>query len=125
MVYESLLLMAILMLATLLFILFFGDATAAPKRYFLQVFLWLVCGTYFVWNWSRGGQTLAMQTWRIKLITQSGKQLTLLQAVKRYLVASLFFGAGFVWAFFDRDGLFLHDRLCGSKLVLLDKPLKD
>lgn len=45
----------------------------------------------------------------------------------RYVLASLgmlFFGAGFLWALFDRQGLFLHDRLTGSRLVLVEKRKK-
>ncbi len=117
--YELLLLVAILMFAALIFLFLFGDATVPPKRYFFQFYLWLISAAYFVWNWTRGGQTLAMQTWRIKLSTHSGAPLTASLAMKRYILASIFFGATFIWAFFDREGLYLHDRLLGTKLSLV------
>jgi uncharacterized RDD family membrane protein YckC len=120
-VYELLLLLALLMLAALMFLLVFGDATEAPKRHFFQVYLWLLSGVYFVWNWTHGGQTLAMQTWRIKLVSANGGLLTREQAVKRFLVASVLPGLSFVWALFDREGHSLHDRLCGGYLMLLAK----
>lgn len=123
-VYDSILLLAVLMLAAFIFLIVFGDATAAPKRYFFQFYLWLVCGAYFVWNWTRGGQTLAMQTWRIKLMARDGSPLTRNQAIKRYVLASIFFGLAFIWALFDRDGLYLHDRLSGTMLGLIDKKIK-
>jgi uncharacterized RDD family membrane protein YckC len=66
------------------------------------------------------GWTLAMKTWRIQLVNRQGGKLNKTQAVTRYVLASfglLFFGLGFVWRFFDRDGLFLHDRLSGSRLI--------
>lgn len=120
--YESVLLIAVLMFAALVFLLIFGDATATPMRYFFQCYLWLVSGVYFVWNWTRGGQTLAMQTWRIRLSRRHGEPIPLATAVRRFLLASLFFGIGFIWALFDREGLYLHDRLSGTRLDLLDKP---
>ncbi len=117
--YDSLLLIAIWLLATLLFIAIFGDATHAPKRYFLQIYLWLVAAIYFIWSWQHGGQTLAMQTWRMRIVDHDGKPISRTQAVKRYIFASVFFGAGFLWALFDREGLYLHDRLAGSRLILV------
>lgn len=121
MLYELLLLLAILMFAALIFLFIFGDATAAPKRYIFQFYLWLVAASYFVWHWARGGQTLAMQTWRIRLTTVSGEALSARQAMRRYVLASLLFGLTFIWALFDRDGQYLHDRLTGNKLSLIDK----
>jgi len=120
-VYELLLLLAVLMLAALIFLLIFGDATEPPNRYFFQAYLWLLSAAYFVWNWTRGGQTLAMQTWRIRLVTGDGGSLTPAQALKRFLVASVFPGVSFVWALFDREGQYLHDRLSGTRLILLAK----
>jgi uncharacterized RDD family membrane protein YckC len=125
--YDGLLLIAVLFAATFLFLMLFGSATEPPKRYFLQVYLWLVAAVYFICCWLRGGQTLAMQTWRIRLTNHAGGSVSLNQAVMRYVLASLgllFFGAGFLWAVFDRQGLFLHDRLAGSRLVLVEKRKK-
>lgn len=102
----------------------FGSATEAPKRHYLQVYLWLVAAAYFIWCWVHGGQTLAMQTWRIRLTDHAGHSISLSQAIKRYVLASaglMFFGAGFFWALFDRQGLFLHDRLTGSRLIVVEK----
>jgi uncharacterized RDD family membrane protein YckC len=123
MFYDGLLVLAILFVATFAFIWLFGNATEAPQRYFLQIYLWLVAAIYFLICWLRGGQTLAMQTWRIRLTNHAGGSISWRQALVRYLLASLgllFFGAGFLWAAFDRQGLFLHDRLIGSRLVATD-----
>lgn len=119
--YESILVIAILAFATFIFLKFFGDATQAPKRYFLQLYLWLIAGAYFVFCWMKSGQTLAMQTWRIQLIGRDGNSLGLEQAIRRYVLASLFFGLSFLWAVFDREGLYLHDRFTGGRLVVLPK----
>ncbi len=123
MLYESLLLIAIFAFGTLIFIKFFGDATLSPKRYFLQFFLWSLGGVYFIWCWLKSGQTLAMKSWKIQLVDYNGNNLTLPHCIKRYVLASLgliFFGCGYIWALFDREGLFLHDRLTGSKVISLE-----
>ena len=92
----------------------FGDATSHYKRTFLQLFLWLVTGAYFVWCWTKTGQTLATKTWKIKLVNQQNINLNKRQATIRYTLAStsiLACGLGFIWALVDKDRLFLHDRL--------------
>ena len=122
--YDGLLLTAVLLVATFIFIMLFGDATHAPERYFLQLYLYLVAAVYFHWCWLRGGQTLAMQTWRIRIVNKDTEPLSLSLAIKRYVLASvglILFGVGFLWALFDREGLFLHDRLLGTRLVLTQK----
>jgi uncharacterized RDD family membrane protein YckC len=65
MLYDALLMLALLGFATFLFILLFGDATQGWPHIALQLFLWIVAGVYFVYSWSRTGQTLAMKTWRV------------------------------------------------------------
>ena len=37
----------------------------------LQLFVFLVLGLYFSWFWSHGGQTVAMKTWHIRLLTRT------------------------------------------------------
>lgn len=123
-IYDSLLLTALLFVATFAFIALFGEATEPPRRYWLQACLYLVAGGYLLWCWLHGGQTLAMQTWRIRLIDGEAQTLTLWRVLQRYLLASaglLFFGAGFLWALFDREGQFLHDRLLGTRLMLVNR----
>ena len=121
MAYDGLLLLALLFVVTFLFTLLFGSVVQRQERYVLQAVLWVVAGVYFVSYWTHGGQTLAMQTWRIKLTDHAGGKVTLGQALLRYIAATaglLFFGAGLVWALFDREGLFLHDRLVGTRIGL-------
>ena len=123
-IYELFLLIAVFSIVTFLFILIFGDAREGLNHFALQVILWFVGGMYFVFSWVRTGQTLAMKTWRIKLESMVGESLSLNRATLRYVLATaglMFFGAGFIWALFDREGLYLHDRLIGARLRLTDK----
>ena len=45
--------------------------------------VYILFGFYFVWYWRKTGQTLAMQTWRVKLVNMQGELLTRDQALKR------------------------------------------
>ena len=114
MLYEALLLAAVGFFATWLFFFASGgrDATAGWTRHLLQVFIVAVFAAYFLWCWLRGGQTLAMKAWRVRLV-----EVTPRKAVLRFAYALLFFPASILWALFDRDGQFLHDRLAGTRLV--------
>ena len=119
-IYEALVVIALSLAVTTIFVLSLGEATTGLKRYLLQLFLWLTVGVYFVWCWQKRGQTLAMQTWQLKLFNQEAQLLSLKSAIFRYVLASLslmVFGLGFLWAIVDRDRLFLHDRLLKNKII--------
>jgi uncharacterized RDD family membrane protein YckC len=118
--YEILLLVAVLFVGALPFVLAAGAADRVTARPLFQLYLVALTAVYFVWQWRRGGQTLAMKTWRIRVVTREGAPLDWARAAQRYLFAlagTLLAGGGFLWALADRDGLFLHDRLAGTKIV--------
>jgi len=48
--------------------------------------VYLLFGFYFVWYWTNTGQTLAMQTWRVKMVNLSGKHLNRSQALIRFAI---------------------------------------
>jgi uncharacterized RDD family membrane protein YckC len=124
-VYELLLLLALSFLATFPFLAVFGDAGHGWRRHLLQLWVLLACGAYFAWFWTRGGQTLPMKTWNLRVVTAGGARLTYPRAVQRYLLAVaglLAAGLGFAWALVDRDGQFLHDRLSGTAIVEGPRP---
>ena len=117
MVYEAVLLFAVAFFAAWVFFFASGgrDASSGALRYELQLFIAAVFAAYFLWCWLRGGQTLAMKAWRIRLVDLSpGKALV------RLLLAFLLVptGISMVWALFDRDRQFLHDRVAGTRLVV-------
>lgn len=118
--YEALLLCALLLAAALPFVLITRAAEATAARPLFQIYLVAVAATYFVWQWRRGGQTLPMKTWHLRVVTRAGSALNLRQALSRFVFAlagCMLGGSGFLWALLDRDGLFLHDRLAGTKIV--------
>ena len=118
--YEALLLTAVLMAGALPFLLLTQAVERSVARAAFQVYLLAIAGIYFSWQWTHGGQTLPMKTWRLRLVTRAGGPLTRAQAFRRVVVAivgTLALGAGFLWALVDPDGQFLHDRLAGTKIV--------
>jgi uncharacterized RDD family membrane protein YckC len=114
--YEALLLAAVAFFAAWLFFFASGgrDATEGWARHLLQLFILVVFAAYFLWCWLRGGQTLAMKAWRIRLVDVTPKK-----AILRFLLAVLFFPVTIPWALVDKDRQFLHDRLAGTRLVKL------
>ncbi len=119
-IYEALLLAALLWCAALLFSILESRLTATHARTVFQVYSALIAGAYFVWQWSHGGQTLPMKTWRMRLVTRDGAPVGARLAWMRYLVALtglLLLGVGFLWALVDPERQFLHDRFAGTRIV--------
>ena len=78
----------------------------------LQVFILAILAAYFLWCWLRGGQTLAMRAWKIRLV-----DVTPSKAIARFLIAAALLPLSILWALVDRDRQFLHDRLAGTRLI--------
>lgn len=101
----------------------------------------LVVGAYFVSSWLRGGQTLGMRPWRIRVTNAAGATPTLRQAIVRVLVAAaplallalepvvgvrtvvwivlLTWAAWFAPALFDRRRRAVHDLVAATEIRLL------
>ncbi|AKC87252.1 RDD family protein [Pseudoxanthomonas suwonensis] len=83
-----------------------------------------VTGLYATLSWRRGGQTLGMRPWRLKLVAAAGGVPGRKAVWLRYAVGTLSLlagGLGFWWAWFDRDRLAWHDRASGTRLVRVPK----
>ena len=120
--YESLLLLGVLAAGFMLPYLIVGlFLEVAPQGWFAWLHILLLLGLYFVHYWRRGGQTLAMQTWGIRVVDATqDRPPELKRALARYLLSwpsLLFCGVGLFWALFDRDRQFLHDRLAGTRVI--------
>lgn len=72
--------------------------------------------------WTHGGQSLGMRAWRLRVVRCDGSPLRLRDALVRYLAAwlsALCLGLGFLWSLWDREGYAWHDRLSGTRLVMV------
>jgi len=120
MTYECVVLFAIAFCASIAFKGTIEGQLEGWIRNLYQTYLVLVFGLYFLWCWLRGGQTLPMKTWKLRLTSADGGNISALQGVIRYVAAwlsLLCIGIGFLWAFFDRDRQFLHDRLARTRVI--------
>jgi uncharacterized RDD family membrane protein YckC len=119
-VYESLILAAVLFAGTLPAIMLTRAWEPTVARTVLQIWLLALCACFYVWQWRGTGQTLPMKTWKLRLVNVDGTPLTTPRALARFgaaLASLATLGAGFLWALADRDQQFLHDRLAGTRIV--------
>ncbi len=129
MFYDSLLLLALLMMLSYPYVwLTGGDKPSLVVKTAYQIYLLAICFFYFAGFWVRGGQTLGLRTWRLKLVTKDGGPITWKVALKRFAyawISLLCLGLGFLWVLHDRDKLAWHDRWAGTRMVLLPKVQKN
>jgi uncharacterized RDD family membrane protein YckC len=146
--YEGVLLFGVVMIAGLLYSILADQRHALQGTWGMQLALFLVFGAYFVHFWSHTGQTLAMQTWHIRVVSRDGQRLSRPRAAARYLLSWLWFlpalgglklaglqGWGpfsaaliagvLAYALLARlrpDRQYFHDVICGTRLITWRKP---
>ena len=129
MIYDALLVIALLFLATLPFIAMRGgEPVETSDNIVYQLWLVFVVYAFFVGFWSTKGRTLGMQSWGLQLETPDGERVGVAASSIRYFAAILSwaaFGLGFLWQLIDRDKLTWHDRLSGTRLMHYPKKNKD
>jgi uncharacterized RDD family membrane protein YckC len=118
-VYDALLVFALLMLTTLPFVATRGGESVAPNNLGYQATLLTVAYVFFVGFWTRRGSTLGMLAWGLRVETPDGRLPTLAQASARFFAAILSWipaGLGFMWQLWDPEHLAWHDRLSKTRL---------
>ena len=126
--YDMLLLFAILMLVGTPFVIMRGGEAVPPLTDpFFRLTVGATIYLFFVSFWTRSGRTLGMQSWGLQLETSDGSKPTLAIASVRFFAAIVSWapaGLGFLWQLWDKDKLTWHDRISGSRLVHYPKPQK-
>lgn len=143
--YEGVLLFGVLMIAGYLYSSLTQQRHALSGREGLMLFIFLVLAIYFVGFWTHGGQTVAMKAWHIRLTSANGKSLSQKRAFFRYCLAWLWFMPALLFvyaaalksaaliflllvagimayaalAWLHPRNQFLHDRICGTQLILV------
>ena len=118
--YDSLLVLALVGLATIPFIAIREGESVEPENPVHQATIFLVIFGFFVGFWSRKGRTLGMQSWGLQLQAAAGGPPSVLACTIRFFAAILSWaaaGIGFLWQLVDKDRLTWHDRLSGTRLV--------
>lgn len=99
------------------------DTGTVSQGPILTTLLLMVITFFFCYFWTRTGQTLGMQAWKVQILTQDGQLPSLSQSLIRLLTALLSFGAlgaGYFWIFIDRDQLTWHERISGTQTIFRD-----
>jgi len=119
-VYDLLLLIALLFLATALLLPFTaGEAISAQQTLIYRIYLAVISFLFYGWFWTHGGQTLGLRAWKIKVLTFDQKPISWIQALLRFasaLVSWSFFGLGFLWILVDKNRRSWHDHLSKTAL---------
>jgi len=142
-VYEGVVLFGVVFVAGYFFSAMTQQRHALQGQHALQAFLFAVLGIYFAWFWSRGGQTVAMKAWHIRVLDRQGRPLTQARALARYVLSWLWFMPALLTAWLlglhgtaaifgclavgmlayllltliQPQKQFLHDVICGTQLV--------
>jgi uncharacterized RDD family membrane protein YckC len=121
--YDLFLLIAILFLATVIAnSLNRGEAIDPGNPYypFFVLCLLLISFFYYGWFWTHSGQTLGMQTWKMKLVSDNNQNISWRQAFIRAITALGswgFLGLGFFWSLFNSKKHTWHDMVSHSELI--------
>lgn len=130
MLYDTLLVIALLMVVTAALLPVTGGEAITADRYGIatelayRALLIGIVVAFFGWFWTRRGQTLGMQAWRLKVLREDGTNLTWPDTLKRLAAACVslaLFGLGYFWLWIDRDRLTWHDRWTRTRVIVLPK----
>ncbi|MFG6465852.1 RDD family protein [Roseateles sp. BYS87W] len=89
--YDGVLLFGVVFFSGFLYSVLTRQQHAMQGRTGMAITLFLVLAAYFIGFWTRSGQTLAMKTWHLRVVTEDGQPLRWPQATVRYLLSWLWF----------------------------------
>jgi uncharacterized RDD family membrane protein YckC len=129
-VYDAVLLAAILIIYTVAALLLthgaaLVPATVGPLAYLYRTGLVVLLAGYYLINWLRSGQTLGMRAWHLRAVSDSGGPLSLKAAILRVAFGVLAWSPaalGVLWLYLDPDRLAVHDRLSKTRVLRLARP---
>tara|TARA_B100001057_G_scaffold438877_1_gene471672 strand:+ start:507 stop:908 length:402 start_codon:yes stop_codon:yes gene_type:complete len=119
--YDSLLVLAILIIMSLPFFSFNLEENLSLKI-IMQIYYYLITQYFFVWFWVNNEGTLGMKTWKIKIVSEDGNKISYIEAIIRFntaILSFIFFGLGFLMSFLRKDKKCLHDFISKTALIKL------
>lgn len=148
--YDILLLMALIVIAGFIALPFTGGEAPSPGNPYYQTYLFVLSYAFFAWFWTRGGQTLGMRAWRIRVQNEDGSSISWSQSLLRFMAgiaALVLIAAGiyltknepmsrlyilgiaawvvfilsYLWIFIDKNKSAWHDNFSNCKVVVLPK----
>ena len=120
MLYDLFLLLTVIFVASFVPVILFNVKPEDTYFFLYQVYIFVISYVFYAWFWIRGGQTLGMRTWKVKVVTNDGSKLNWSKSLIRYLVAILSLlalGLGFFWSLWDKQKRTWHDIASGTRLI--------
>lgn len=117
MLYDSLLICAILFVVVGIFIAF-NQGEAIENRPIIYLSLFLIVLVFYGWFWSKSGQTLGMRAWNIRIVSEFGGNPSWSISALRILFAIFSiacFGMGYWWRLFKPYTW--HDKLSQTSII--------
>ena len=115
--YDGLLLAALLIAAAAIGVAMNAGQAVGSHNLAFQLGLVLVHGSFYVWFWTHGGQTLGMRAWRMRLVDGQGNAVSLSAALLRLPLSWLFI-LGMLWCLIDSRGRAAQDILSGTQVIV-------
>jgi uncharacterized RDD family membrane protein YckC len=121
--YDLLPLLGLWFVAGLLALLVSGGALDPHRlvhKLLVQGLVVTLTTAYFVLSWTRGGQTIGMRAWKLRVVRDDGSPVDVPRALLRFFVALISLvalGAGFWWALFDPHRRTWHDRAAATVML--------
>lgn len=126
-IYDLLPLLGLWFVASLLALLVSGGALDPHRlahKLLVQGLVVTLTAAYFVLSWTRGGQTIGMRAWRLRVVRDDGSPVDGPRALLRFTVALVSLaalGAGFWWALLDTRRRCWHDRAAGTCVLRMSR----
>lgn len=117
MIYDSLLILAILFVATAV-LLIFNQGEAIESNPSFNLLLVFILFTFYAWFWQKSGQTLGMRVWKIRIVSDLGGNPgwgTSFLRLGFAVLSMLCFGLGYLWRLFRPYTW--HDRLSQTRII--------
>ncbi len=122
MIYDSLLIIAVLFLASAIALLF-NHGEAIESNLWFTLYLLITVFTYYAWFWQKSGQTLGMSAWKIRVQSETGGNPSWGICYLRLgcaLLSILCLGFGYWWRLFTPYTW--HDRLSQTRVTRVLTP---
>ena len=123
MLYDGVVIIALLMLATVFAMLAGTGNHTAMQDVLYTAYLALVWFAYLAWCWHKGGMTLGMRAWRVCITDETGRRPAWRWCAIRFLASILSAapaGLGFLWSVIDADKRTWHDKASRTRLMRSD-----
>ncbi len=127
--YDALLLAALMLIFTTALVMLFVRAAIMPESagawaYLYRAALLAIVIGYYLLNWTRSGQTLGMRAWRLRAVDEAGQRMSAHAALLRFLYGVFAWapaGLGVLWLYFDSQHLAVHDRWSRTRVIHLTR----